>query len=196
VPAYDPATGLIVTDVQNDFGDPSGSLYVRGGEEVVPVVNAEIARAREAGALVVYSQDWHPPSTPHFQKDGGVWPVHCVRDTWGADFRPDLDVLAGAEVLKKGKEGEDGYSVFTVRDPESGEQAPTRLEQILRDRGIARVVIVGLATDYCVKETALDAVKLGFGAAVLADACRAVDLQPGDGERALQAVSEAGVAVL
>ena len=89
---YDPATALLVVDVQNDFADPGGSLYVGGGEEVVAFVNAEIARARVARAPVLYTQDWHPATTPHFQKDGGVWPVHCVHGSWGAEFHPELDV--------------------------------------------------------------------------------------------------------
>ena len=83
---YDTKTALLVVDVQNDFADPKGSLYVEEGEKVVPVINREIERARAAGALVVYTQDWHPEVTPHFQKYGGVWPVHCVRGSWGAAF--------------------------------------------------------------------------------------------------------------
>ncbi len=115
---YDEATALVVVDVQNDFADPAGGLAVAGGDEVVPVINAEIARARDAGAYVVYTQDWHPEVTPHFAKDGGVWPVHCVGDTWGARFHPDLEVAGPS--IKKGSNGEDGYSGFTMRDPETG----------------------------------------------------------------------------
>ena len=189
---YDGGTALLVVDVQNDFADPNGSLFVRGGERVPTAVNAEIAAAREAGALVVYSQDWHPASTPHFEKDGGVWPVHCVADTWGADFHPDLDVAEGAVVLRKGTGGEDGYSVFTVRDPTTGEAAATALERILREHGVERVVVAGLATDYCVKDTTLDARRLGFPVTVLTEAIRAVDLHPGDGDRAETAMREAG----
>lgn len=85
---YDAGTALIVVDVQNDFADPKGNLRVPGGEEVVPVVNREIDRALSAGALVAYTQDWHPPDTPHFEKDGGIWPVHCVKETWGPSFIP------------------------------------------------------------------------------------------------------------
>jgi nicotinamidase/pyrazinamidase len=192
---YDGRTALLVVDVQNDFAHPKGSLYVRGGEGIVPVVNHEIERAARAGALVVYSQDWHPESTPHFKKDGGMWPVHCVGGTWGAEFHPDLNVLASAENLRKGTGGEDGYSVFTVRDPQTGEEAPTALERILRDRGIERVVILGLATDYCVKDTALDARRLGFPVTVVGGAIAPVDLQPGDGDRAIEAVRAAGAEV-
>jgi nicotinamidase/pyrazinamidase len=189
---YDERTALIVVDVQNDFADQKGSLYVTGGEEVIPVANQELERAREAAALMVYSQDWHPESTPHFQKNGGVWPVHCVGDTWGAEFHPELEVVDGAEFLKKGTGGEDGYSVFTVRDPRTGEEASTALERILRESAIGKLVIVGLATDYCVKETALDARKKGFSVTVVREGIRAVDLQPGDGDRAIEAMREAG----
>ncbi|HWO70262.1 MAG TPA: isochorismatase family protein [Actinomycetota bacterium] len=191
---YDPETALIVVDVQNDFAHPEGSLYVKGGEEVVPVVNREVERALEGGALVVYTQDWHPGSTPHFQKDGGIWPVHCVQDTWGAAFHPDLEVKG--EVIRKGTGGEDGYSGFTVRDPRTGEESPTGLADLLRGRGITKVVVVGIATDYCVKETAIDAVRLGFATQVLTEGIRAVDLQPGDGERALAAMREAGAEIV
>jgi nicotinamidase/pyrazinamidase len=157
------------------------------------VVNAEIARAREAGATVVYTQDWHPPSTPHFARDGGTWPVHCIGGTPGAELHPALVVVEGALFTRKGTGGEDGYSAFSVRDPVAGEVTPTGLEGALRARGIDRVVIAGLATDYCVKETGLDAVRLGFETAVLTAAVRAVELLPGDGERALAALAERGV---
>jgi nicotinamidase/pyrazinamidase len=193
VAEYDPNTALLVVDVQNDFADPAGSLSVSGGEEVVPVANREIERALDAGALVVYTQDWHPESTPHFQKDGGIWPVHCVQGTWGADFHPDLKVVG--EIVRKGTGGEDGYSGFTVRDPRSGEVEGTALESILRARGVERLVVMGLATDYCVKETALDGAAKGFDTVVLLEGIRAVDLRPGDGDRALDEVKRAGVDV-
>ena len=190
---YSPTTALLVVDVQNDFADPSGSLSVRGGEAVVARASREVKRAAAAGAPVVYTQDWHPPSTPHFAKDGGVWPVHCVAGTWGAELHPDL-VVDGASV-RKGSNGEDGYSGFTMRDPVSGEDRPTELEVILRERGVTGVVICGLATDYCVRATALDALRLGFQTTVLADGVAAVDLVPGDGRRALDEMSAAGVRI-
>jgi nicotinamidase/pyrazinamidase len=190
---YDGTTGLIVVDVQNDFADPKGSLYVREGERVVPVANREVARARAGGVLVAYSADWHPQSTPHFAKDGGIWPVHCVQGTWGAEFHPDLDVAG--PVVRKGSGGEDGYSAFSVRDPHSGRRRGTELERILRQHGVERLVIVGLATDYCVKETALDASRIGFAATVLLEGVRAVDLEAGDGDRALAEVQAAGIAL-
>jgi nicotinamidase/pyrazinamidase len=192
VQRYDQRTALIVVDVQNDFADPAGGLSVAGGDTIVPTVNAEIASALDAGAFVVYTQDWHPASTPHFAKDGGIWPVHCVAGTWGAELHPDLVEVAGGRV-RKGVNGEDGYSGFTMRRPTTGETIPTELEGLLRERDIRRVVVCGLATDYCVKATALDAVRLGFETAVLTDAIRPVDVQAGDGERAVDEMTKAGV---
>ncbi len=192
---YDDRTALVVVDVQNDFADPSGSLAVAGGEDVVEAVNAAIRAAGAAGALLVYTQDWHPEHTPHFARDGGVWPVHCVGGSWGAELHPRLEVVEG-ETIHKGVDGRDGYSAFSVRDPRSGETEPTQLERILRGRGIERVVIGGLATDYCVVETVLDARRLGLEADVLTDCIRAVDLEPGDGERALDRMREAGATLV
>ncbi|HET7678238.1 MAG TPA: isochorismatase family protein [Candidatus Limnocylindrales bacterium] len=191
VPDYDPATALIVVDVQNDFADPAGSLFVRGGPDVVPVLDDAISVARAAGAFVVYTQDWHPESTPHFAKDGGIWPVHCVAGSWGAELHGDL--IIDGPVVRKGSNGEDGYSGFTMRHPLSGETRPTELEVLLREHAVERVVVGGLATDYCVKATALDAMRLGFPTELLLDAIRAVDLTPGDGERALDEMRRAGV---
>ena len=192
---YDRGDALLVVDVQNDFADPEGSLSVRGGAEILPVVNAEVQAALAAGSTVVFTQDWHPERTPHFQTDGGIWPVHCVRDTWGADLHPALHRPPDAAVLRKGVDGEDGYSGFSVRDPGTGEVEATGLESLLRDAGIERVLVAGLATDYCVKETVLDARRLGFKTVVLLEAVRAVDLQPGDGDRAIDRMREAGAEV-
>lgn len=191
---YDLGTALIIVDVQNDFADPKGSLYVDSGEEVVPVINAEIERAQAGGAHVFYTADWHPESTPHFQKDGGIWPVHCVGDTWGSEFHPGL--VVDGPVIRKGTNGEDGYSGFTMQDPGTMETMPTRLAELLHERGIERIVVVGLATDYCVKATALDGVNAGFGVQLLKDAVRSVDLTPGDGERALAEAKAAGVVLV
>lgn len=190
---YQPGTALIVVDVQNDFADPAGGLSVAGGDRIIPTINGEIAMATNNGAIVVATQDWHPEITPHFAKDGGIWPVHCVADTWGAALHPDLALPDDAPRVRKGVNGEDGYSGFTTRDPETGETTPTELERLLRNAGIARVVVVGLATDYCVKATALDAVRLGFETALLTDAVAAVDLEPGDGAKALGEMTAAGV---
>ena len=193
--AYDESTALVVVDIQNDFADPSGSLAVAGAADVVARANLEIGRASRQGALVVYTQDWHPESTPHFAKDGGIWPVHCVAGTWGAELFPALRVGPG-EVVRKGSNGEDGYSGFTVRDPVSGVETVTPLEGLLRERGIGRVVVCGLATDYCVNATAIDAIRLGFETRVLAHLCMPVNLRAGDGQRAIEQMQSAGVEVV
>jgi nicotinamidase/pyrazinamidase len=193
MPTYDSHTALIVVDVQNDFADPAGSLSVSGGDSIIPFVNEQVRAARAAGATVVYTQDWHPPSTPHFARDGGIWPVHCVRDTWGAAFHPAL-IVEGA-VVRKGSHGEDGYSGFSMRDPATGASAPTELDGLLRTAGVSGVVVCGLATDYCVKATVLDAVSLGFAATLLECGIRSVDLQPGDGQRALDEMRSAGAEI-
>ena len=192
---YDEWTALVVVDVQNDFADPSCSLYVDEGEQVVPVVNAEIAQALAAGALIVYTQDWHPPETPHFKKDGGIWPAHCVEDTWGAEFHPDL-LLGEGEIVRKGHEGGDGYSAFSVRDPKTGHTWSTALERILKDREIARIVVVGLATDFCVVETVSDARVLQFPVQVISAGIRAVELVEGGGAHAISRMRAAGAEVL
>ena len=178
---------LVVVDVQNDFADPAGSLAVTGGASIVPVVNALVAQA----PVVACSQDWHPAVTPQFATSGGTWPVHCVQGTWGAELHPDLDVRG--EVVRKGTGGEDGYSAFTVRDPQTGVETPTSLAASLRASGATSLVVVGLATDYCVRATALDGLALGWPVTVVRDAVRAVDLQPGDGDRALAELAAAGV---
>ena len=191
--SYDPRTALVVVDVQNDFADPQGSLSVRGGPAVVQAVNAEVERARAAGATVLYTQDWHPADTPHFAKDGGTWPVHCVQGTWGAQLHPEL-VVAG-EVVRKGEHGEDGYSGFSMRDPGSGEVVPTRLAALLRAAGAEQLVVVGLATDYCVRATALEGREQGWAVTVPWSGVAAVDLRPGDGERTRAQLQDAGVTV-
>ena len=191
---YGAGTALVVVDVQVDFADPNGALYVPGGEEVVPVVNAEIEAATAAGSLVVYTQDWHPPRTPHFVPDGGVWPVHCVQDTPGAMFDPELVVVG--DVVRKGVSGEDGYSGFSVRDPVSGDTSATRLGSLLEASGVRRIVVVGLAGDVCVKETALDGRRLGYEVVVPLAATRFVELEAGDGARAVAEMEQAGVAVV
>ena len=188
---YDPRTALIVVDVQNDFADPKGSLSVAGGEAVVPIINRAAWAAIRAGGFVAYTQDWHPPRTPHFAQDGGVWPVHCVGDTWGAAFHPALEVVGPS--VRKGANGEDGYSGFTMRDPVTGTEIPTELAALLEVRGIERVVVCGLATDYCVKATTLDAVRLGYETTALLDGIAAVNLEPGDGDHALDDMRTSGV---
>ena len=192
---FDARSALIVVDLQNDFADPGGSLAVRGADRVVAAVNELIAAAEGAGAPIFYTQDWHPERTPHFVSDGGLWPVHCVADTWGARLHPELLRGGGGPVVRKGVNGEDGYSGFTMRDPRSGEERATELEALLRERGVERVVVAGLATDYCVKATALDALALGFATTVVARAVAAVDLEAGDGEAALAELAAAGAVI-
>lgn len=187
---YDPATALVVVDLQNDFADPNGSLYVREGEVVVTVANGAIVDAEAAGSLIVYTQDWHPESTAHFEKDGGLWPVHCVHDTWGAMFHPELRVVG--DVVREGTGGEDGYSAFSVRDPLSGETASTILPGLLAERSIERIVLCGLATDFCVVESVTDARELGYPVGVIREGIRAVDRKTGSGDRAIEMMLHAG----
>jgi len=192
---YDERTALVVVDVQNDFADPSGGLAVPGGEAIVPLVNRAIASATAAGALVIATQDWHPEVTAHFARDGGLWPVHCVAGTWGAELHPALELPAEAPHVRKGSNGEDGYSGFSMRDPQTGAETATELEGLLREREVRSLVVCGLATDYCVKATALDGIRLGFGVELLADSVAAVNLDPADGERAMAELLEAGVRI-
>ncbi len=193
MPTYREGVALIIVDVQNDFADPKGSLSVRGGADVIPEINRQVALARAGRGFVVCSQDWHPSHTPHFKRDGGIWPVHCVVDTWGAELHPSLAIPERTPIVRKGSNGEDGYSAFTMRDGVTGQTVPTMLQPLLQTVGITEVVIAGLATDYCVRATALDAVRLGFETTVLTDAIAAVNLQPGDDERALAEMKAAGV---
>ena len=187
-------TALIIVDMQNDFADPAGSLSVAGGEALVGTINGEIIRAAAVGALVVYTQDWHPKATPHFAKDGGIWPVHCVADTWGAEFHPRL-IVAGSTV-RKGTNGEDGYSGFTMRDPITGDVTQTGLAKLLHQREIQRVVVVGLALDYCVRATALDSRAEGWHTSVPLHLTAAVNLEPGDGSAAAEALRQADITVV
>jgi nicotinamidase/pyrazinamidase len=179
---------LVVVDMQVDFGDPSGSLYVAGGEALVDPVNDLVRRFRAAGDLVVYTQDSHPPQTPHFD----TWPVHCVAGTPGSALLPGL--LVEGQVVQKGTDGRDGYSGFSVRDPLSGASSPTVLEALLRAAGVDEVVVVGLAGDYCVGETALDAARLGFTVSMPLELTRFVALDPADEPAMIARVRDAGVA--
>jgi nicotinamidase/pyrazinamidase len=173
---------LIVVDVQNDFC-PGGGLPVPDGDAVVEPVNELAADL----PLVVATRDWHPLDHGSFVPQGGPWPVHCVRDTAGAQLHPGLDVRRLDAVIDKGQAPDrDGYSGFEA----------TELERVLRDRGVDTVHVAGLALDYCVKATALDAKRAGFDVIVHRDATRAVEAQPGDGERAVQALLDAGVQVV
>ena len=190
---YDHRTALIVVDVQNDFADPKDALYVRDGEQVIEVINQEVERAVSSGALVVYTQDWHNEVAPHFSEHGGQWPVHAVQGTWGAALHRDLDVRG--ELVRKGMGEDDGYSGFSEHNLSNGSIDQTPLDQMLQEKGIEKVVVAGLATDYCVRETALDAVARGFDVTVLGYAIRAVNLASGDDALALRDMQEAGVTV-
>jgi len=171
---------LIIVDVQNDFC-PGGALAVPGGDEIVAVVNA----LSPCFPLVVASRDAHPLGSRHFQR----WPVHCVEGTRGADFHPDLETALIAQVFLKGTSGEDdGYSAFEATNVD--------LYQYLSQRAVKRLFVCGLATDYCVKATAADAVEKGFGTFLIEDAVRAVDAKPGDGVRALDELKARGVTVV
>ncbi|MGI8418071.1 MAG: isochorismatase family protein [Nakamurella sp.] len=194
---YVPSTALIVVDMQHDFADPAGSLYVRGGEDIVAPIAAEISAAKAAGATVVYTQDWHPEHTPHFEQDGGVWPVHCVMGTPGADFVPGL-LPAGERpepVVRKGSGPEDGYSGFSVLDLTTGQQRGTELSVILDENGVMDIVVIGLAGDWCVKATAIDGMQLGYSVTVPLALTSFVELVDGDGATAVQEMRAAGVTV-
>lgn len=179
-------TALLIIDVQNDFC-PGGALAVAGGDAVVPVLNLQIAAAVSRAWPVYASRDWHPPGTAHFAPSG-PWPVHCVRDTPGAAFHPDLRLPHDAIIVTKGQHPvDDGYSAFEGKVAGGG----TLLDD-LRRRGITRLIVGGLATDYCVKASVLDALTHGFAVTVVTDAIAAVDLAPLDGARALDTMRQAG----
>ena len=176
---------LLVVDVQNDFC-PGGALAVDGGDAVVPVLNDWIRHAQEVGAPVIASRDWHPADHCSFEAQGGPWPEHCVQDTEGAAFHPDLRLPDDAEIVSKGKaQDRDNYSAFD----------DTGLAEELHRRGIQRVWVGGLAQDVCVRATVLDACEAGFETHLIADATRPVDVNPGDGERAIEAMRAAGAQI-
>ena len=187
-------TALVVVDMQNDFGHPNGSLFVDGGDTILDVVNAEIERVGAAGGTVVLTQDWHPASTPHFIDDGGVWPVHCVAGTWGANLIDGLDPNnRAAALIRKGTNGEDGYSAFSMREPGGDVDIPTGLTGLLRDRGIEQVMVVGIATDVCVSATALSAAEAGFQTTVKWDATKPVYADADTRKRVMNEFAWAGV---
>jgi nicotinamidase/pyrazinamidase len=175
---------LIVVDVQNDFC-PGGSLAVAHGDEVVPPLNKLIAEFLQRGDPVFKTRDWHPPKTKHFADFGGTWPVHCVQGTKGAEFHADLTDDPRIQIISKGLGDENSYSAFDRTD----------LAEQLRKLGVDEVLVGGLATDYCVKNTALDALKEGFAVKALTNAMRPVDLQPGDGDRAIEEMRRAGAEI-
>lgn len=194
---YDPTTALVVVDMQNDFGHPLGSLFVEGGDTLADGINEEITAVRSAGGVIVLTQDWHPTVTPHFIDDGGVWPTHCVAGTWGAELIDGLDPThAASAVVRKGTNGEDGYSAFAMREPGGDVDIPTGLAGLLRERQVERVVVCGLATDVCVSATALSAAATGFDTTVLWELSRPVYTDDTTTQRVLGEFAAASVTVV
>lgn len=180
---------LIVVDVQNDFC-PSGALGVPDGDQVFPVLNALIADFRAAGRPVVLTADWHPEGHCSFAARGGPWPPHCIQGTAGAAFHPTLET-AGTTVFRKGADPDtEAYSGFAGQSEQGCDLAGW-----LRDRGVRHLWVGGLATDYCVKATVLDGLREGFAVTVIRDGCRAVEVQSGDGERALAEMRATGAEI-
>jgi nicotinamidase/pyrazinamidase len=182
---------LIIVDVQNDFC-PGGALAVAKGDEVVPVINRYIEKFAAARLPIIATRDWHPLKTTHFKNYGGVWPEHCVQDTAGAVFHSDLQLGSDVVVVSKGAAADDdSYSGFDGKD-----DAGTPLAELLREWGVQRIFVGGLATDYCVKHTVIDGLKAGFAVALLGDAIRGVNLTPDDSEKALGEMRAAGAVLL
>jgi nicotinamidase/pyrazinamidase len=181
---------LIIVDVQNDFC-PGGALAVPDGDAVVPVLNQYARRFVERGALIIATRDWHPAETRHFKDFGGVWPVHCVQGTIGAELHPSLRLPASTKVVDKGADpNEDAYSGFQAKTAEG-----VSLPDVLRRHSVQHVYVGGLATDYCVKATALDALNAGFRVTLLLDAMRGVNLRPHDAEVAIEEMVRRGAEV-
>jgi len=186
-----PNTALLIVDVQNDFC-PGGALAVNEGDQVIPPLNRAAEIVTQHGGLVLASRDWHPRETKHFAEFGGKWPVHCVQHTHGAAFHPDLKLPDGTVIISKGTGSEDdGYSAFEGRADDG-----RTLDEILKAHGVQRLLVGGLATDYCVRASVLDALKHGYEVIVLTDAIRGVNLQPDDSERALQEMQLAGARLM
>jgi len=176
---------LIVVDVQNDFC-PGGTLAVAHGDDVVQPLNRLIEEFLEKGEPVFKTRDWHPPQTKHFQANGGTWPIHCVQNTEGAAFHPDLMDDKHIRIISKGLGDEDCYSGF------DGTDLTLQLERL----GVNEIWVGGLATDYCVKQTVLDGIKEGFHVKAVVDAMKPVELKPGDGEQALEEMRAAGAELI
>ncbi len=180
-----PKRALIVVDVQNDFC-PGGALAVAHGDDVVAPLNTLITEFLERGEPVFKSRDWHPPNTKHFADFGGTWPVHCVQNTRGAEFHPDLIDDIHIRTISKGLGDEDCYSAFDGTD----------LALQLHRLGVEEIWVGGLATDYCVKSTVLEGLNEGFEVKVIEDAIRPVEMEPGDGERALEEMRVGGAKIV
>ena len=185
-----PEQALLIVDVQNCFL-PGGELGVAGGDEVAPVMNRYVKLFKRSGLPVYASRDWHPEVTKHFKEYGGLWPPHCVQGTPGAQFAPDLELPDNVEIISEGMDPTtEGYSTF-----EGVNEDHVSFEQSLRERGVVHLFVGGIATDYCVKATVLDALQKGFRATLLLDAVRAVEVEPGDSDRAIQRMIRAGARV-
>jgi nicotinamidase/pyrazinamidase len=181
---------LIVVDVQNDFC-PGGALAVRDGDQIVPVLNRYIDQFKKAGLPIFATRDWHPVKTSHFNTSGGPWPPHCIQGSKGAQFHPDLKLPPDTVIISAGTASdEDGYSGFLGRNDRGA-----KLVDLLRQRGVKRIFVGGLATDYCVKHTVLDGLRGGFKVVLLKDSVRGVNLEPGDSERAIAEMLQAGAEV-
>lgn len=186
---------LIVVDVQNDFC-PGGALAVEDGDAVVPVLNEWIRRFVAAGRPVVYTQDWHPQDHCSFKEQGGIWPVHCVQGTHGADFHKDLQVR-GVLFRKAFTSDAEGYSGFDGRLAQNDHlETGVDLAAWLKEQGVRKVYVGGLATDYCVRATVLDALRHGLAAAVIRSGSRAVNVEPGDEDKAIADMQAAGAEVV
>ena len=177
---------LVIVDAQNDFC-PGGALAVADGDQIIQALNRSIDIFSKAHCPIFATRDWHPAKTNHFKDYGGPWPVHCVQESYGAEFHPALR-LGSAAVLSKGMAADqDSYSGF-----QAANSSGTLLADLLRRDGIERIFVGGLATDYCVKHTVLDGLKQGFKVVLLADAVRAVNLGPKDGAAAIDEMIQAG----
>ena len=177
---------LVIVDAQNDFC-PGGALAVADGDQIIQALNRYIDIFSKAHCPIFATRDWHPAKTNHFKDYGGPWPVHCVQESYGAEFHPALR-LGSAAVLSKGMAADqDSYSGF-----QAANSSGTLLADLLRRDGIERIFVGGLATDYCVKHTVLDGLTQGFKVVLLADAVRAVNLGPNDGAVAIDEMIRAG----
>lgn len=191
VPQFVPGDGLLLVDPQNDFC-PGGSLPVTDGDAVMPVLSEWAAKAAAAGVPVFVSRDWHPARTTHFKEFGGVWPPHCVQGTRGAEFHPALRLPASAAIVSKGMgETEEAYSAFQALD-----ERGTMLDALLQQAGVKHLYVMGLATDYCVKASALGGLEHGLRVTAVSEGMRAVNLKPDDGDAAIQELREAGATVV
>src|SRR3954453_8730598 len=181
---------LVIVDMQYDFL-PAGSLPVAGGDDVISTLNRYIELFQTSGRPILATRDWHPPETTHFQAQGGVWPVHCVQGTHGAEFHEDLRLPESTIVISKGMgANEDAYSGFQGTD-----SSGRALSTVLRELGVDHLYIGGVATDYCTVSTTLSALSEGFKVTVLLDTIRGINLKPGDIENAIAEMVRKGADV-